>query len=152
MPWSLCLWILTRPIMPSARNGILVITFQKCGIPKNFFWSEKLWKAGSWAIGGTSIKTSTVTPEDISDRKILGLIMPSSWWFRRTQNITSIGLFYKNRGFYLEGVWLRRFSGGYSQEMSMLRIGVPISQFSCRLILMIMKCKYINLKTLSRYS
>ena len=24
-------------------------------------------------------------------------------WFRRTQYITSIGLFYKNRGFYLEG-------------------------------------------------
>jgi len=42
-----------------------------------------------------------VTPEDISARKILGLIMPSSWWVRRTQNITSIGLFYKNRG----GLW-----------------------------------------------
>jgi len=25
-------------------------------------------------------------------------------WFRRTQYITSNGLFYKNRGFYLEGV------------------------------------------------
>jgi len=38
-----------------------------------------------------------VTPEEISARKILGLIMPSSWWFRRTQFITSIGLFYKDR-------------------------------------------------------
>jgi len=28
----------------------------------------------------------------------------SYWWFMRTQYITSIGLFYKNRGFYLEGV------------------------------------------------
>ena len=36
-------------------------------------------------------------------------------------------------------------TGGYSQEMSMLRIGVPKSQFYCRLILMIMKCKYIHL-------
>ena len=36
-------------------------------------------------------------------------------------------------------------SGGYSQGMSMSRIGVPKSQFSCRLILMIMKCKYIHL-------
>jgi len=43
------------------------------------------------------------------------------------------------------GVWLCRISGGYSQEMSMLRISVPKSQFSCRLILMIMKCKYIHL-------
>jgi len=25
-------------------------------------------------------------------------------WFRRTQYVTSIGLFYKNRGFNLEGV------------------------------------------------
>ena len=32
----------------------------------------------------------------------------------------------------------------------MLRIGVPKSQFYCRLILMIMKCKYIHLYTLSR--
>ena len=88
--------------MPSARNGILVITFQKCGIPKNFFWSEKLWNTGSWAIGGTSIKTITVTPEEISARKILGLIMPSSWWFMRTQCITSIVSFYKEVGLYLE--------------------------------------------------
>jgi len=29
-----------------------------------------------------------------------------------TQYITSIGLFYKNRRFYLEGVWLWRISGG----------------------------------------
>ena len=36
-------------------------------------------------------------------------------------------------------------SGGYSQEMSMLRIGVSKSQFSCRLILMIIKCKNIHL-------
>jgi len=45
----------------------------------------------------------------------------------------------------LEGIWLWRISGGYSQEMSMLRIDVPKSQFSYRLILMIMKCKYIHL-------
>jgi len=59
-----------------------------------------------------------VTPEEISARKILGLIMPSSWWFRRTQNITSIGLFYKNMGILtwrlsdceeLVGVTHRRF-------------------------------------------
>jgi len=74
------------------------------------------------------------------------------------QYITSIGLNYKKvgrlwrgvwlwriSGGYLEGVWLWRISGSYSQEMSMLRIGVPKSQFSCRLILMIMKCKYIHL-------
>ena len=30
----------------------------------------------------------------------------------KTQYITSIGLFYKNMGFYLEGVWLWRISGG----------------------------------------
>ena len=34
-----------------------------------------------------------------------------------TQYITSIGLFYKNVGFYLEVVWLWRISGGFSQEM-----------------------------------
>jgi len=45
----------------------------------------------------------------------------------------------------VECVWLWRISVGYSQEMSMLRIGAPKSQFSCRLILMIMKCKYIHL-------
>ena len=28
----------------------------------------------------------------------------SYWWFRVTQYITPIGLFYKNLGFYLEGV------------------------------------------------
>ena len=28
-------------------------------------------------------------------------------------NISSIGLFYKNVEFYLEGVWLWRISGGY---------------------------------------
>ena len=38
-------------------------------------------------------------------------------WIRRTQYITSIGLFYKNWGFYLEGVWLWRISGGCSKEM-----------------------------------
>ena len=38
-------------------------------------------------------------------------------YFRETQNITLIGLFYKNWGFHLEGVWLWRISGGYSQEM-----------------------------------
>jgi len=39
-------------------------------------------------------------------------------YFRKTQNITLIGLFYKNWGFHLEGVWLWRISGGYSQEMN----------------------------------
>jgi len=33
------------------------------------------------------------------------------------QDISSIGRFYKNEGFYLEGVWLWRISGGYSQGM-----------------------------------
>ena len=28
------------------------------------------------------------------------------------QDISSIGRFYKNEGFYLEGVWLWRISGG----------------------------------------
>ena len=28
-----------------------------------------------------------------------------------------LGVFYKNRGYNLEGVWLWRISGGYSQEM-----------------------------------
>jgi len=32
-----------------------------------------------------------------------------------TQYVTSIGLFYKKWGFYLDGVWLWRISGGYSQ-------------------------------------
>jgi len=32
-----------------------------------------------------------------------------------TQYITSIGLFYKNVGIYLEGVWLWRISGGQSK-------------------------------------
>ena len=41
-------------------------------------------------------------------------------WIRRTQCITSKGMFYKNRGFYLEGVWLRRISGSYSQELMWL--------------------------------
>ena len=30
------------------------------------------------------------------------------WWIRRNQYITLIGLFYKNVGIYLEGVWLWR--------------------------------------------
>ena len=52
------------------------------------------------------------------------------------------GVIYKKVGFYLECLCLcEELSGGYSQEMSMLRISVPKSQFSCRLILMIMKCK-----------
>ena len=34
-----------------------------------------------------------------------------------TQYITSIGLFYKKVGFYLEVVWLWRISGGYSPRM-----------------------------------
>ena len=42
-------------------------------------------------------------------------------WIRRTQYITSIGLFYKNWGFYLEGVWLWRISGGCSKEMMGLK-------------------------------
>ena len=33
-------------------------------------------------------------------------------WFRRTQYITWIVLFYKNWRFYLEGVWLWKISGG----------------------------------------
>ena len=37
--------------------------------------------------------------------------------FRKMQDISSIGRFYKNEGFYLEGVWLLRISGSYSQEM-----------------------------------
>jgi len=32
------------------------------------------------------------------------------------QDISSIGRFYKNEGFYLEGVWLWRISRSYSQE------------------------------------
>jgi len=36
--------------------------------------------------------------------------------FRITQYITSIGLFYKNVWFYLEGVWLWRISGGWSRN------------------------------------
>ena len=35
--------------------------------------------------------------------------------------------------------------GVTNRGMSMLRISVSRSQFSCRLILMIMKCKYIHL-------
>ena len=38
-------------------------------------------------------------------------------WFRRTQYIPRFGRFYKKWGFYLDGVWLWRISGGYSQEM-----------------------------------
>jgi len=34
------------------------------------------------------------------------------WWIRRTLLIPEFGVFYKNRGFYLEGVWLWRISGG----------------------------------------
>ena len=32
------------------------------------------------------------------------------------------GMFYKNVGFYLEGVWLWRISEGYSQEMIRLTL------------------------------
>jgi len=42
--------------------------------------------------------------------------------------------------------------GVTQRGMSTLRISVSRSQFSCRLILMIMKCKYIHLSTLSRYT
>ena len=31
--------------------------------------------------------------------------------FRRTKNIPEFGVFYKNWGFYLEGIWLWRISG-----------------------------------------
>jgi len=37
--------------------------------------------------------------------------------YRRTQYIPQFGWFYKNLGFYLEGDWLWRISGSYSQEM-----------------------------------
>ena len=40
-----------------------------------------------------------------------------NWFVKRIQYITSIGLNYKNRGFYLESVWLLGISGSYSQEM-----------------------------------
>ena len=36
------------------------------------------------------------------------------WFFRRTQVISEFGGFYKNWGFYLEGVWLCRISEVYS--------------------------------------
>jgi len=42
--------------------------------------------------------------------------------YRRTKYIPEYGGFYKNRGFYLEGVWLCRISGGYSQEMMWLTL------------------------------
>jgi len=35
----------------------------------------------------------------------------------RVINISKLVLFYKNWGFYLEGAWLWRISGGYSQEI-----------------------------------
>ena len=38
-------------------------------------------------------------------------------WFRRTQYITSIGLFYNVWEFYLEGVWLWRISGVYLEDV-----------------------------------
>jgi len=38
------------------------------------------------------------------------------------QDISSIGRFYKNEGFYLEGVWLWRISGGQSQEMMWMTV------------------------------
>ena len=42
----------------------------------------------------------------------------SFWWIMRTQYITSIGLFYKEVGFYLEGgLTCEELSGSYSQEM-----------------------------------
>jgi len=34
-----------------------------------------------------------------------------------SQNTSLIGLFYKNEGKILEGAWLARISGGYSQGM-----------------------------------
>jgi len=33
--------------------------------------------------------------------------------------------FTRKWGYYLDGVWLWRISGSYSQEVSMLLIGVP---------------------------
>ena len=36
--------------------------------------------------------------------------------FMKSQYITSIGLFYNNWGFYLDGVWLWRISGGLLGE------------------------------------
>jgi len=35
----------------------------------------------------------------------------------RVINISSLGIFYKNWGFYLQGVWLWRIGVGYSQKM-----------------------------------
>ena len=49
--------------------------------------------------------------------------------FRRIQYITSIGLFYKNRGFYLEVVWLWRISGGFSQEVMWLTLQGGLLEF-----------------------
>jgi len=44
-------------------------------------------------------------------------------WFRRTQDIKSIGLFYKNLWFYfLEGVWLWRISGDYLEGVWLWRM------------------------------
>jgi len=59
-----------------------------------------------------------VTPEEISARKILGLIMPSSWWFRRNRNITSIGLFYKKVEILLGGCLTVKNLWGDSVEFS----------------------------------
>jgi len=39
----------------------------------------------------------------------------------RSQYITSIGLFYKNVGFYLEVVWLWRISGGYLETIWLVK-------------------------------
>ena len=51
------------------------------------------------------------------------------------QDISSIGRFYKNEGFYLEGVLLCRISGSYSQGMMGLVIFEAIQTINyCKLV------------------
>ena len=41
-------------------------------------------------------------------------------------------MFYKKMGFYLDGIWLWRISGGYSQEvLEVLYIVEPINETMC---------------------
>jgi hypothetical protein len=49
----------------------------------------------------------------------------SYWWFRVTQYITPIGLFYKNGGFITLRVSDRGISGGFSQEKMRIVLVVP---------------------------